>query len=51
MIYSFVDFFLDPIMWFLFSKEGSEWMPIILFAVGVLTTTFLLFTLLPYRRR
>jgi hypothetical protein len=51
MMYRIVDFFMDPIMWFIFSKEGSEWMPIILFAAGVLATSFLIFTLLPYRRR
>lgn len=35
MIYDIVEFFVDPIMWFLFSKEGSEWMPFIFFIGGI----------------
>ena len=49
MIYNFVDFFLDPIMWFLFSKEGSEWVPTILLILGILAISFLIYSQMPRR--
>jgi hypothetical protein len=35
VIYDIVDFFVGPIMWLVFSQEGREWMPFILFIVGL----------------
>ena len=42
MIYDIVDFFVGPIMWLLFSSEGREWMPFVLFVGGIWSVAFAL---------
>jgi len=49
LIYDIVDFFVGPIMWLLFSREGREWMPFVLFISGIWSVSIAIWLWRPHR--
>ena len=49
MIYEIVDFFVGPVMWLLFSQEGREWMPFVLFISGIWSVSIAIWLWWPRR--
>jgi hypothetical protein len=50
VIYEIVDFFVSPVMWLLFSREGREWMPFTLFIGSIWVAAFAIYAWWPPTR-